>query len=567
MKQRSWKTTVFGVLIAVFLVLTVLILLMSYDFYKQTRNSNLEETNTILRMWEREVNYRLGTINEHVLDLMLTTYESIELLEGTSMLSYSARKACVDAMNNKLLISSDIDFLYIFAPESDLLFLATARSLSTQEILSVQSFINGGILKGTSIGDRTWDIVPIANSGVTYFVKCYQLGKYTVGALSSAAKYDLLSYAQIYGDESGFFILRGDEVRYSRGGSGLHAAIGDRMNSISGRGTISVPMFFSILDAEVHLVMETDYSQILTTTAITLLVIALVCAGLLVVLFILMRRMVLQPTQELLIATGKLKAGEYTYRISTVPESAEFATLTGQFNEMVAQIVNLRISEYEKELEAAESELSLFIAQIRPHFYLNSLNMIMNMTYQDRIDDIRTYIKALSSYLRYVFKVSKTTVTVSDELDNIRSYFQMQRLRFPGSIIDYIGCETAILDKEIPFLSVLTIVENAFKHAVSTPDNSLTLLIQCEEIRDSKRTGFRIAVEDDGGGFPDHYLEQFHADEDKRPERKRERGYFGLAYIRKTLDLMYGENGELILSNVIPHGARVEIRVHERDVE
>jgi sensor histidine kinase YesM len=86
---------------------------------------------------------------------------------------------------------------------------------------------------------------------------------------------------------------------------------------------------------------------------------------------------------------------------------------------------------------------------------------------------------------------------------------------------------------------------------------TLILLIQCELIEDSSFQGYRVIIEDNGKGFSGEQIEKFRIGNEV--EEKQDGRHIGLSNIKKTLELQYGRKDLLRLSNVEPHGARVEI--------
>lgn len=85
-------------------------------------------------------------------------------------------------------------------------------------------------------------------------------------------------------------------------------------------------------------------------------------------------------------------------------------------------------------------------------------------------EEIRTYIDALVVHFRYVLKGTMTQVTIDDEINHIKNYIAMQEIRFPGSIFYVVDLDQDIKIMQVPQLLMLTVVENAFKHAMTLDD-------------------------------------------------------------------------------------------------
>jgi len=89
------------------------------------------------------------------------------------------------------------------------------------------------------------------------------------------------------------------------------------------------------------------------------------------------QRTVFQPLHQLINGMKKLSLGMLDFRLQTT-NTVEFQFMANTFNNMAEQISNLRIGMYEEQLRAQKNEMKQLQAQINPHFYMNSLNIIYN---------------------------------------------------------------------------------------------------------------------------------------------------------------------------------------------
>jgi sensor histidine kinase YesM len=278
-----------------------------------------------------------------------------------------------------------------------------------------------------------------------------------------------------------------------------------------------------------------------------------------VMLFILKREIswyIIKPIYILLEGTKYLANGKFDYRIDGDAGSAEFNELNNSFNQMIHEIKILRIDQYEQKIKDSERRIRMLRMQIKPHFYLNAITTIQTMTYQDRVEDIRTYLDALSDHIRYMLRFNFSEVKLSEELSHIENYLKMQNIKFPNSVAYYIECREELKNKEIGHLLLNTIIQNSLKYAMNLYD-ILLLIIQCEAVENNNFKGYRVIIEDNGKGFSAEQLEKFQIGKDV--EESKDEKHIGLSNIRKTLELQYGRKDLLRMSNVEPHGARVEI--------
>ena len=121
----------------------------------------------------------------------------------------------------------------------------------------------------------------------------------------------------------------------------------------------------------------------------------------------------------------------------------------------------------ELEKERAEAELQNLKSQLNPHFLFNTLNNIYSLIAfsperaQDAVHD-------LSRLLRYVlYESSQTHVPLGKDLDFLKNYIELMRIRLPEHVRLDTRIDCANPDKMIAPLLFISLVENAFKHGVS----------------------------------------------------------------------------------------------------
>ena len=125
----------------------------------------------------------------------------------------------------------------------------------------------------------------------------------------------------------------------------------------------------------------------------------------------------------------------------------------------------------ESQKEKAQAELSMLKAQIHPHFLFNTLNNLYALAASNH-PSTATAILQLSNILRYVTEeVTNDFVSVESELNCIRDYIELQKLRLtPKTEVSVQIAEGSGL--RIAPMILMTFVENAFKFGVSTHDPS-----------------------------------------------------------------------------------------------
>lgn len=187
---------------------------------------------------------------------------------------------------------------------------------------------------------------------------------------------------------------------------------------------------------------------------------------------------------------------------------------------------------------AREAELKALKAQINPHFLFNCLNSISALTSIDPAEAREMCIR-LSDFLRNTLRLGeKTTIPFGDELALVRTYLEVEQVRFGTRlrVEQSIGpeCERCV----VPPLLLQPLVENAVKHGVASlvDGGFIRIRASCEQEL------LRIVVENDFD--PDN------------PSPKR--SGLGLANVRSRIETRHGDRG---MMNVLVAGTlhRVEL--------
>jgi len=256
-----------------------------------------------------------------------------------------------------------------------------------------------------------------------------------------------------------------------------------------------------------------------------------------------LRSDILEPMADMQSSMEQIVQGDVEHRITTGYTSLEFSLLKDAFNGLMDQIVGLKIAGYEKQLQLQDSELKAVRLQIKPHFFLNALTTISSLSQQGKNDLIVTYISALSKNIRYMFRSGLHTVTLSDEITHVENYFEMQDLKYPGSVFHFIDMDPAVEQWKIPQMIIHTIIENEYKYALR-PEGVLTILIRAGVQDVNGKPHLILEIEDDGEGYPDSVLEEF-SSHDAPLDGHR----LGLWSIRRMMELMYEEQNLFTIAN------------------
>ena len=177
-----------------------------------------------------------------------------------------------------------------------------------------------------------------------------------------------------------------------------------------------------------------------------------------------------------------------------------------------------RLSELEH--ENLEQQLEYLRYQINPHFFMNTLNNIHALVDIDP-EQAKGTIVELSKMMRFIlYEGDKNGVTLSREMEFLRTYIALMRLRYTDSVSIRTELPPEVPERSVPPLMLIPFVENAFKHGIS--------------YRRPSFIDIRVRVEGDRL----HFI----CLNSKAEKPNEEKGGVGLANVRKRLDLLFGSN-------------------------
>ncbi len=130
--------------------------------------------------------------------------------------------------------------------------------------------------------------------------------------------------------------------------------------------------------------------------------------------------------------------------------------------------------EKRKEIEQQKihSELAYLKSQINPHFLFNTLNSIYSLANKESKKSAEAIVK-LSGLMRYIlYESDNELVPLPDEINYIRDYIELQKLRIFDIVAITFSLHGNIDDHFIEPLLLIPIIENAFKHGVDNTTNS-----------------------------------------------------------------------------------------------
>lgn len=280
------------------------------------------------------------------------------------------------------------------------------------------------------------------------------------------------------------------------------------------------------------------------------------------ILLLAMQRWIVSPVAQLNRAIETVEGGDLDYRIPEREQGTEFNRINRSFNHMMDQVEALKISVYEEQLLAQKIKMRFLAQQIKPHFILNTLNILYSYE-QEEFPLIQRMIVYLSRYFRYVINANQDFVTLGQEMEHLRNYFEIQQARYVRTFEARVDFDPDLANCLIPPLLLQSFAENAIKYAL-LPDRIVQIRVTAEETE----TGMRLTVTDDGRGISTEMLERI--EQFRRDRVFRTDLGVGVQNAIDRVELLYSGQGNVMLSARDGGGTLVTIdlpALHRRETD
>lgn len=192
--------------------------------------------------------------------------------------------------------------------------------------------------------------------------------------------------------------------------------------------------------------------------------------------------------------------------------------------------------------QLSKAQLSTLRQQLQPHFLFNTLNAVAGLVRDGRNDDAVSMIVMLSDLLLRVLKDSnRQEVPLGEELEFLRKYLHIQKMRFADRLTIRINISRDLLTARVPTFVLQPIIENAIKHGIAKRAQGGLIEI--------------TAVRSNGSLLLDVY------NEGPGPLPDNGQSGTGLSNMRMRLKALYGTAFSLSMRNQEPCGVEVSVSV------
>jgi two-component system sensor histidine kinase YesM len=171
--------------------------------------------------------------------------------------------------------------------------------------------------------------------------------------------------------------------------------------------------------------------------------------------------------------------------------------LAKDFNIMVAHIKDLMQRNAREQELKRKNELMALQNQITPHFLYNTLDSVIWMAEGKQYDNVIQTVAALARLLRLSISRGEELISVQDEIEHVRSFLTIQKLRYRDKLDFDIDLDERVRNYPIPKVILQPLVENAVYHGIKNKEEPGRVTVS-GSLHDGSIV---LAVEDDGVGM------------------------------------------------------------------
>lgn len=213
-----------------------------------------------------------------------------------------------------------------------------------------------------------------------------------------------------------------------------------------------------------------------------------------------------------------------------------FFTIRKKLIDTTDRLRKEQVKTLENEKNILQARLKLLQAQIEPHFLFNTLANIEGLLADD-VDTAREMLHNLTIYLRgSLEKGRKTETSLKEELDMVRAYLDIYKIRMGDRLRYSLQTVTELDDIAVPPMLLQPLVENAIRHGLEAKPEGGEIAVRAS--RHGKQ--IRLEVADTGSGL----------------EGTEKQG-IGMSNVKERLMLFFTDKASMKLEENQPSGLRI----------
>lgn len=263
-------------------------------------------------------------------------------------------------------------------------------------------------------------------------------------------------------------------------------------------------------------------------------------------------RSISSPVKELNRVTDLVAKGDLSVK-ADINSGGEIGELGESMNLMIDKINELLEQVTSEQVRLRKAEFELLQSQINPHFLYNTLDTIVWLAEAGDEKKVVSMVENLSGFFRISLSKGNEVISLRDEIQHVRSYLEIQQVRYRDILSYTIDIPEELNDCVIPKISVQPLVENALYHGIKNKRGMGRIDISGRKENDN----LIITVKDNGIGMKPEQLEKIR--NGIVFGNSEQNGVFGLYNVNERIRLKFGENSGVSIESEYGEGTKAEI--------
>jgi two-component system sensor histidine kinase YesM len=283
-----------------------------------------------------------------------------------------------------------------------------------------------------------------------------------------------------------------------------------------------------------------------------LLIVGMIVASILVLFLV--SRSVTKPISALRSSMEKVEEQGYqSYEPVPLTGSIETKDLARNYNEMILRIKTLNEDILAEQNAQRLAELHALQNQINPHFLYNTLDSIVFLIDDGQNKEASEMVVALSRFFRISISKGHNIISLSDEIEHVRNYLLIQKIRYKDSFEYSIDVPEDLLGLQVIKLILQPIVENAIQHGLLNREGVGKIAIKGQMEGDM----LLLSVHDNGYGIMPYKVQDIYA---SFVDKNAYNGV-GLKNVYQRLKIYFGDKADVRIDSELDEGTTVTLKI------
>lgn len=396
---------------------------LSYSYgrsIRQTGNAMLNlyvsELNDIL---ERNGTYLLKTVTQNVNAVIL------ESPHVSTVKKYSSVYDLNQELGNQLTLEKGVAGFLTLYDHNAFCYYIFQKNVSFEDKEDIRRLASSFVQRKNLIGK--WQIVRCKNKA--YLILIYNI-RGTCLSVAVDFKAVTSNIVAKYASSNTRIVFTDSYGTLYNGMDGIQAATAKRngFNRLIGmESSIELSKKIENTDLTMNILIPNSRITTLQWSQIFIFCILFIAFGCALISYYYLHKELIKPFDQMIDTMNKIRDGQLDAKMLECSSVDEYEQTGKVFNAMMSQIKELQIKTYEDQIKEQKLKWQYLQLQIKPHFYLNGLKTLYALSQQKKYKESQNMIVAISKYLRYTFKETFQSVTLSEELSFTKDYIEMQK--------------------------------------------------------------------------------------------------------------------------------------------